>query len=240
MAHIRRSVQVRTSSAGNPISVNITTQAADTVLVLMIKVVGATNRAGGAPTFGGVAFQQANSTQKATTAPEASAELWYLVNPLHGTLNLTIPNTGAATTFYTVEAGQAQAGMTSAFDGANGANTGAVDAANPSPGAIVTTGTGDIVWAITAGGWTTWVPSAQIGTVIANTDDGADGGGEQFTIQAAAGSISLGWTFATVDDWGAVAAAFKEVAKSAYTNNYQSMSAKTGNPGIISTGERIR
>jgi hypothetical protein len=108
MAHVRRAVQARTSSAGNPISASITTQVADTVLVVMIKVTAATTRAGGAPTFAGQAFTQANITQLATATPEASAELWYLLNPLHGTFTLTIPNTGALTCFYTVEAGQAQ------------------------------------------------------------------------------------------------------------------------------------
>jgi hypothetical protein len=128
--------------------------------------------------------------------------------------------------------------MTSGFDGANGANTGATPAVNPSPGAIVTTGIGDIVWAITAGGWTTWAPSAQAGTIIANTDDGADGGGEQFTVQAAAGSITMSWTFATTDDWGAVAAAFKEVAKHDVPNNYKNVGSVSA--GVISVGEIVR
>jgi hypothetical protein len=251
MAHTFRSIAARTSSSANGDVFSFLPAARDTVWVLMIKVVGATNRAGGAPSIHitgttppVLTFQQANSTQKATTAPEASAELWYITNPpllpVGGNTSLTIPNTGVAAMFYTFAAGQAQEGMGSAFDGANGANTGAVDAANPNPGAIVTTGIGDIVFAITAGGWTTWVPTAQVGTIIANTDDGAHGGGEQYTIQASAGSISLGWTFATVDDWGAVAAAFKEVPLNQVPNNYQSISAETGNTGILSTGERIR
>lgn len=235
MAHVRRAVQARTSSSSNPITASITTLAADTVLCVLVKIVGANNRSGGSLTFGSSSLIQAGIAQKAAATPEASAELWYLVNPPHGTFTLTIPNAGVATILYTVEAGQAQAGMASAFDGTSGANNTAI---NPSPGAIVTTGIGDIVWAITAGGWTTWAPTPQAGTVIANTDDGADGGGEQFLIQAAAGSIDMNWTFGTSDDWGAVAAAFKEVAKTDYNNNYKFVACASA--GVISTSGGIK
>src|SRR5438477_6834894 len=139
--HTRRNIASRSSNA----SINRTTQAGDTVMVLLIKTVGATNRAGGPPTFGGIPFTQANSTQKAAASPEASAELWYLLNPPIGTFLCNVPNTGAATLFITTEAGQAQAGMTSALDGASGGNN---TSTNPTPGAIVTTANGDIGWAI--------------------------------------------------------------------------------------------
>lgn len=244
MAHVRRNILTRTSSASNPSGSNpITIQGADTVIVIMIKTVGATNRAGGAPYLSTTAlnpagnpyvFLQANSTQKAVTTPEASAELWYLVNPpASADYGIFIPNTGLATLFFTVEAGQAQAGMASAFDGANGANNTAI---NPSPGAIVTTGNGDILFAITAGGWTSFGTATASQTSIAITDDGADGGGEQYMIQASAGSATLSWTMGTSDDWGAVAAAFKEVPKNAFSNNYQFVTVPNG----MSTSGRIK
>lgn len=215
MAHTYALGRARTSSAGNPITFSYTVAKGDTVICLLLKGVGGTNRAGGSPTWGDYTFTQANSTQKAAASPEASAELWYLLNPLPGTHDLTIPNTGAITVFATVAIGRAVSGGTSAFDAANGGNN---TAANPSPGSIVTTEAGDIVFAITAGGWTTWSPS-NAGTVIANTDDGAHGGGEQYTIAGAKGSIiTLSWTFATSDDWGAVVAAFKEIAPQVVRN----------------------
>ena len=234
MAHTYGKASARASSAGNPITTASFTIATDeTVLVLMIKARGATNRAGGSPTYGGVTMTQANSTQKAVTTPEASAELWYIVNPSIGAYTATIPNTGALTLFYTFATGKAKAGGASMFDGANGGNA---TSANPTPSAVTTTDAGAIGFAITAGGWTSWAPSAQAGTIIANTDDGADGGGEQYVLVANARTAStLSWTFATSDDWGAVSAYFKEVLPPTM-ENYKSVTSTTG----ISVTERIR
>ena len=223
--------RVRTSSAGNPITFSYTVEAGDNVIVLLLKVNGATNRAGGSPTWGSDTFTQANSTQKAATSPEASAELWYLLNPTPGTQTLTIPNTGALTIFTTVAVGRCQGGRAE-FDGANGGNA---TSTNPTPGAVTVTTPSNIGFAITAGGWTTWAPSSQAGTVIANTDDGATGGGEQYLANAGLGSHTLSWTFGTSDDWGAVAAFFREVSPVSF-NNYMGMEAGSG----ISIGEKIR
>lgn len=209
MAHTYALGRARASSASNPITFSYTVALGDTVIALLLKVGGATNRAGGAPTWGEYTFQQADTTQKAAASPEASAELWYLENPAPTTATLTIPNSGALTIFHTVGIGRAAAGGKSKFIGAIGANN---TAANPSPGAVTVTDAGSIGFAITAGGWQTWAPSAQVGTAIANTDDGADGSGEQYILNPAIGSHTLSWTFATSEDWGAVAAYFKEIA----------------------------
>lgn len=209
MAHVFGStVLARSSAATSPITRSATTGSGDTVLVLMLNVVSATNRAGTAPTFNGVAMTQANSTQKAATSPEASAELWYLVNPLIGTADVVIPNTGALTIFSAVYTGRAGAGMTSAFDAANGTNA---TSTNPTTNAIVATVNGAIYFATTAGGWQTFAPAGRAGTSLYETDDGATGGGGQYLLQATAASQAMTWTFATSDDWGAVGAAFKEV-----------------------------
>jgi hypothetical protein len=231
MAHTYALGQARTSSAANPVTFSYTVAPGDTVICLLIKGTGATNRAGGAPDWGGNVFTQANSTQKAVTSPEASCEIWYLLNPLPGTQTLTIPNTGAITLKYTVVIGRAAAGGKSAFDAANGGNA---TSTNPTPGAVTVSEDGSIAFAITAGGWTTWAPSAQVGTVIANTDDGADGGGEQYSL-VNLGSLTLSWTFATSDDWGAVVAVFKEVPPQRL-NNYMAIEAGSG----ISVTEKIR
>lgn len=232
MAHTYALGRTRTSSAGNPITFSYTVAKGDTVICLMIKGVGANNRAGGSPTWGSYTFTQANSTQKAAASPECSAELWYLLNPLPGTATLTIPNTGAITTFTTVAIGRAAAGGTSGFREANGANN---TATNPSPGAVTVVAAGSIAFAIVASGAQTWSPSAQAGTSIANTDDGADGGGEQYTLNPALGSLTLSWTFGTSEDYGAVVALFYEIAPNSF-NNYMSVKVGTG----MGTGERIR
>ena len=65
---------------------------------------------------------------------------------------------------------------------------------------------------------------------------GADGGGEQYILQALGQTaVTLGWTFGTSDDWGAVAVFFKEIPPQKL-ENYQSIKAPDG----ISVGERIR
>jgi hypothetical protein len=234
VAHSLGTVTARASSAANPITTSVAMAAGETVCALLIKTTGATTRAGGAPTWGEFTLTQANSAQIAAVSPEASCEIWWLVNPPAATKTLTIPNTGAQTVLYTIVRAKAAAGGRSAFDAANGGNN---TSANPTPGAVTCSEPGGFVVAITAGGWTTWAPSGQAGTVIANTDDGADGGGEQYSLQANPGAVTLSWTFATSDDWGAVVAAFKEIPAPAF-ENYQGVDCVSA--GVISVGEKIR
>ncbi len=233
MAHTYALGVARTSSTSNPISFSHTVAKGDTVVCLLIKGVGAADRAGGSPTWGSYTFTQADTTRKAGTSPEASAEIWYLLNPFPATATLTIPNTGAITIKYTVGVGRAQAGGFSAFETAIGAN--ANSGTNPTAGNATITQAGDIGFAIVASGAQTWNPSAQSGTAIANTDDGADGGGEQYVLNPAVGTFALTWTFGTSDDWGAVSAYFKEIPPNKL-NNYGSVKVPDG----MSTGERIR
>lgn len=197
--------RARASAAGNPITFSYTVAAGDSGLVLLIEVQSATSRAGGAPTWGSQSFTQRNSTQKAAASPEASCELWDLLNPEPGTQTLTIPNTGALTVFHTVDIIRDPNKRKVAFDVANGGNN---TSTNPTPGAVVTSGDGALLYGVTAGGWQTWAPSAQVGTALYNSDDGATGAGAQYLQQAVHGSSTLSWTFGTSDDWGAVVAAY--------------------------------
>lgn len=208
MAHTHGTDSTYTSGNTSPITFAFTTNAGDTVLTLSLKVVGGTNRAGGAPTFNGVALTQVNSTQKAATSPEASAELWFLVDPPIGNFTVSIPNTGTLTIFHQVVTGRAGSGKTSALDvstGANGTST------NPAPGSVTPTVNGGFGVAVVATGAQSWSPSAQVGTAVTNSDDGAHGTGIQYHLQATAAAVNLGWTFGTSDDWGAVVAYFKEI-----------------------------
>lgn len=231
MAHTIGSLPARASSSGNPITFSQAVAAGETVLVLMLHVGGGSDRAGGAPDWGGQALTQANQTQKAAASPEGSTELWYLLNPLPGTRTLTIPNTGALTIFYQVAFGKAKGGGKSMFRGANGGNG---TSTNPTPGAI-TCYAGDIVFATAFTGAQTWAPSARAGTQIQDTDDGSIGGGTQYTIVGADGSVTLSWTFGTSDDWGAVAAAFGEIEPTSM-NAYHGFDAGNG----MSVTEKIR
>lgn len=233
MAHTYALGRVRTSSAGNPITFSYTVAIGDTVIGLLIKGVGGSDRAGGSPTWGPYTFTQASTTQKAAASPEASAELWYLLNPYPATATLTIPNSGAITTFTTVVIGRAVAGGTSRFIAASGGNG---TSTNPTPGAVTVTDAGSIGFAINANGATTWAPSAQVGTVIANTDDGADGGGEQYILSPAIGSHTLSWTFGTSDDWGAVSAYFREIPPA----NMENFKYVRVGDGVSTGGSRVR
>jgi len=208
--------RARASATGNPITFSYDVVRGDSVLVLLLKVNGGTNRAGGAPTWGSQTFTQRNSTQKAASSPEASCELWDLLNPVPGTQTLTIPNTGSLTVFHTVAIGRDPNVKPVRFVAANGGNA---TSTNPTPGAITIDEDGAIAFAIAAGGWQTWAPSPQVGTVINNNDDGAHGEGSQYFRQQIHGALTLSWTFGTSDDWGAVVAAYAPLP-SIINNNY--------------------
>jgi hypothetical protein len=195
----------------------------------MLKIVGGTDRAGGKPTFGPLEMVQVSTAQKAAASPEAGCELWYLVQPPIGSFAFTIPNTGGLTIFYTPATGKAKPGGKSAFDVGSGANN---TSTNPAPGSVTTTEDGDIGFAVVATGAQTWAPSARAGTQIADTDDGAHGGGEQYHLQSTKGAINLGWTFATSEDWGAICAYFKEVPAHALNDFFR----VRGNGGVSVTG----
>lgn len=239
MAHTFGTNSAHTSATANPTTFSFTVDPLDTVLVLMLKVDGATDRTGGAPTFAGMTMVQANSTQKAAASPEAGAEIWYLTDaqcsggriPI-GSGTCSIPNAGALTLWHMMATGRAKPGGRSAFDVANGANA---TATNPSPGSVTTTTDGAILFAVVATGAQTWAPSAQAGTSLNNTDDGATGTGRQYLLQSSLGSATLSWTFGTSDDYGAVVAAFKEILPQGF-NNYFGVDAGTG----ISVTEKIR
>lgn len=227
--------RARTSSNANPITFAYTVAPGDGAIIVLIKGVGGTNRAGGSLTLTGGGSQsytlaQRNSTQKGASSPEASCELWDVLNPVPGTYTLTIPNTGPITTLTTVVIARPRLGGRVFFVGASGGNA---TSTNPTPGAVTVTEASGIGVAITAGGWQTWNPSAQVGTVIANTDDGSDGGGEQYILAPAIGSHTLSWTFGTSEDWGAVSSYYGEIAPHAFNNYERVKMAGSGSVGGI-------
>jgi hypothetical protein len=192
----------RATSAGNPVTFSYTTLPSDAAMCLLLKTVGASDRTGGVPSWGGINFTQANSTQKAAASPEAGTEVWYILNPPLATATLTIPNTGAFTLYYTIAVA---VGGGARFMGANGGNA---TSTNPTPGAVTVTEPGGIGFASTAGGWQSFSGSPA-GVAISTDDDGAHGAGTQF-FPPAEGPNTLSWTFGTSDDWGAVSVYFAE------------------------------
>jgi hypothetical protein len=234
MAHSIGTITARSSGSTNPLTAAVTVAQGETVLVVLLKVNGATDRAGGALTYAGVNMTQGNTTQKAAASPEASTEAWYLVNPPVGTANVSIPNSGSLTIFVQPVAARAPAGGASVFANAWGSNG---TSANPSCGSGVLPEAGNIVFATVASGAQTWNPSARTGTQIQDTDDGAHGGGTQYLIvntPVPAGQ-DMAWTQAS-EDWGAVAVAFHERPAVSF-NNY--LAVKVAGDGM-SVNDRIR
>lgn len=234
MAHTYGAGRARsTALTANPITVpSIAFTPGETVGLIAISVDGSTNRAGGAPSWGEYVFQQVGTVQKAAVSPESSLEIWYMCNMLPGSKTLTIPNTGGLTIRYQIATALAKPGYRSQLDlfvQANGTST------NPSPGTITTTVNGDAVFSACVNGAQTFAPTARAGTSITEADDGNTGFGFQYTMQAVAGAITLNWTFATSEDWGAIAVAFEEVP-SIVIQNYLFPKAAGG----ISVGERTR
>jgi len=236
MSHTIGAITARSSAATSPITVASTVVAADeTVLVVMLKTNGATDRAGGALTYGSQTMTQAGTTQKAVTTPEASAELWYLVNPTVGSATLTIPNTGSLTVFYQIVRAKAPAGGASQFSATWGTNA---TSTNPSCGSGVLPSGGNIVFGIVAGRHQDMTRiSAQTGTIIYETDDGTTGSAAQYLIvdTPVPQGQAMSWTHATSEDWGAVAAAFSERPAVSF-NNYLAVNVGEG----MGTTDRIR
>ena len=183
--------------------------AGSTCLVLVLVVLTAQTRTGGAPTYAGVVLTQAHRTEIATTGAEASIEVWYVTGAPASVAGIAvIPNTGQRTIHYLMATGCAQPGYASVFDGATGTNGTSV---SPSPGSITPTLGGDLVVAAHAGGHQS-PAMTRTGTVIAETDHGTTASGIQYTIPATASAVAPAWTYDSVEDWGAVAVAFRELA----------------------------
>jgi hypothetical protein len=230
----RQAGTARTSSSGNPITASVAVPAGVGALVVLLKIDSGTNRAGGALTWGPYTLAaHPSNPQKAVTTPEVGVEMHWLLNPAPGTQTLTIPNTGALTIKYTIERAIPAGGGTCALGGTSGSNN---TSTNPTPGNIAINEPQELAFAIVAGGHTTWSVTGQAGTAIANTDDGAHGGGEQYALNPAiASAFALNWNNGTSEDWGALVASFREVPANA-VNNFAGVRAE----GDLSCVARVR
>jgi len=203
MAASLSQVTTHTTGTTNPVTISVTTTANDHVMVLCLVVASATQRTGGTPTFNGVNMTQAGTTAQAASAPETSVEIWYLFNPDITTANVSIPNAGGLTIRRDVSCYKSTTGKFKV--GTAGTNSGT----STNPSLSVNVPYDDSVWISAVGtGATTWAPSAQDGTILYNTDHGANGMGSQYGIKATSGTQSMGWTEASNDDWAIVGISF--------------------------------
>jgi hypothetical protein len=215
MAHTY-GAKARSDTYTNPVNVNVAVAAGTTVVVAGIVTAGATNRAGGAPTFAGITMTQYGTVTKAATSPETTVEMWYLLDPPNGaTYGISVPNTNNVYVHAHLATFKAGTGYISALDA--GASATADSATNPTVN-LTTTVNGDAVFAVVGTGATTWAPTARTGTQLFDADDGSYGNGSQYLLQSTAGSTDMGWTFGTADDWAVMAIAFKEVTPPTYVS----------------------
>lgn len=197
---------LRVNSA--PYTFNYTCGSGATLLVLSIVTGGVNARAGGSPTYNGVAMTQADYT---TQSIETFAELWYMVNPPTGVIyQVSIPNTGTAkylspvASSYKVQASYTSELRTTSSD-SNPSST------NPIGSALTGLGVGDVVVAVIGTGAGIWNPTGRTGTQLYDRDDGTYGNGAQYLVTTDSSDVAMGWTFGTADDWAIVEAAFREV-----------------------------
>lgn len=209
MAHtFDTSLRIPTTSVNtsNPQSGSYTCGAGATLLVVSLVYAGSTARSGGAPTYNGVALQQADIQRYGSTNPEASVEMWYMLNPPTGAAyTISVPNAGGLNMATMIASFKAQSGYTSFLDVSNG--NGAVST-NPSV-SVTTTADGDVIVAAVANGAQSW-SGTPVGTNVFTNDNGSWGGGLQYLLQTSQGTQAMSWTFGTSEDWGVVVAAFKE------------------------------
>jgi len=199
--------KLRFTGATSPLTSNYTCGAGTTVLVVSVVTAGSTNRAGGNPTFNGVALSQADQLRKYSSSPETSCELFYLLNPPTGSAyQISVPNTGTRTLYVVASSYKAASGYTSALDKVNG-GTGL--SANPSV-SVTTTVNGDVIVGVMGDGYTS-VPTGRSGVVLYSTDDGQYTDNAQYYLQANLGVWATSWTVSS-DDWCVCVVAFKEVA----------------------------
>jgi hypothetical protein len=201
---------VNTTSTANPLTQTYTCGSGATVLIVFLFYAGGTARSGGAPTYNGVALTQVDTQAKGTTSPEASTEMWYLLDPPTGSaLTVSVPNAGGLAMGGTIMSRKAPAGKTTRFDAGD-----AVDkATGTNPTHALNVGADTFVVACVADGANAWSPTAFTGTAIHNDDWGTWGGSSQLIDHTgAAGSQTMTWTFGTSEDHGVVIASFKEVS----------------------------
>ena len=90
MALTYRTKASTAGSTSQPVTLSFTIQTGDVLLALCIMQGDDVPRTGGSPTRGAQTFVQAGSTQ--TGSKEASAAVWYIIDPTVGTADISVPN----------------------------------------------------------------------------------------------------------------------------------------------------
>ena len=218
MAHTA-DTNLRFTGNSNPLTSAYTCGANAKLLVLGIVIGGSVQRGGGMPTYNGVELTQADETRQYAVNPEASCELWYLLEPTTGSaVQISIPNPTSLTLHVQASSYNVTPGFTSALDVEDG-NTGL--SASPSV-SVTPTEDGDVIVGVLGCGQD-YAPPARSGTELNTTDNGSYSDSNQYTLQATAAAIATSWTtgvygggvygrglYGGADDWCMSVAAFKQ------------------------------
>ena len=183
----------------SPRSVSFTNnQTTNNLLVVGIEIRSATARAGGAPTYGGVAMTQVGTVS--VNATGLSVEMWYLTGALTGANTLSVPNTGTLTIALDI----------SSWSGVAASPLGASANANGSsvtPSVAVSAGAGALVIDV-MDHESTNASTIVEGTVLFSTDEGVWNSGAHYIIEGGATTQTMSWTNSLSDIWATKAAAF--------------------------------
>lgn len=200
LAYFARLPVTETGIADNPVIFPVSLPEGCTVLWLGISTTtGVGARQGGAPTYAGVVMLPATPrTISGSASPEAAIETWYVLNPIAGPANISAPNTTNRTLVFIAAAVTLPGeGFTSAYVGSTGTPG---ESANPAADSVDGK-VGDIVFSLIGTGANAWAPTGSTGIMLTNWGLAGRSAGAQYAIANIDAPISMGWTFATSDDW---------------------------------------
>jgi hypothetical protein len=207
MAHTYDTKVAGARSNDNPKSFNHICGTGATLLILTLVIDGATPRAGGDPTYNGVAMTQADQARQAASSPETTVEMWYMLDPPTGSAYaISIPNSG--TVYITAESVsfKASSGNKTALREASYATATSTNPTGPTHSVVAP---GDMMVAVVGYGDDSFSGSAPNGTSIYVADNGTYGNAAQYLLDGSAQFLK--WTDTTNEDWAIVSAVFKEV-----------------------------
>lgn len=192
-------------TTANPGILQYTVSAGAKVLVVGLAIRSINARGGGDPTYANITMTKADQTRAG--AAEVSVEMWYLLNPpTASSSKVRVPNNGGLIITIMASSYAPASGKDVALDIAGG-NTGASKQASTT---LVTLADGDVIVDVMAHG-NSFVENSCNQTSLYATDEGVWDSGAQYALQTSAGSIIMSHVSRAVDNFGIVAAAFKEV-----------------------------
>ena len=218
----------------SPLTSAYTCGSGATLLVLGIVVKGGSWRAGGSPTYNGVALTHI-VTCRYSSSPETSVELWYMASPPTGTAHaVSVPNQVSNTIHCQVSSYKAGSGYTSGlYYGTSAVGLGSNPAYN------VVGRTNGVVVSVLGSGRAVG-PIADTGITLNSTNDGTYSDHNQYAFTTTDDSISVGWTTGeTVDDFAIVSGSFQE-AEGSVTVTPTALAMTSALPSVtVATGADI-